>query len=84
MVTHARALAFDCAAQVLDGLLWRTTKRHVAAQLHLPPQSEALRLLQFSSIEREFYRRQHAAVVAMSKQVSAAAAVIECAVLRAL
>jgi SNF2-related domain len=45
----------------LGGLLWRTSKRDVAAELGLPPQLHRLTSLQLSAIERHFYRRQHQA-----------------------
>jgi SNF2-related domain len=55
--------------QVLEGLLWRSTKKQVSAQLQLPQQTEEVCLLRFSSIESEYYRQQHIATREMSRKV---------------
>lgn len=41
------------------GLMWRSSKADVAAELGLPPQQERLTPMALSAIERHFYRRQH-------------------------
>lgn len=41
------------------GLMWRTAKADVAAELGLPPQHARLARLALSAIERHFYNRQH-------------------------
>ncbi len=43
------------------GLMWRSSKADVAAELGLPPQRERLTALQLSAVERHFYNRQHQA-----------------------
>ena len=45
------------------GLMWRSSKADVAAELGLPPQRERLTPLSLSAIERHFYHRQHQARV---------------------
>jgi SNF2-related domain len=41
------------------GLMWRSSKADVAAELGLPPQHERCTPLQLSAVERHFYNRQH-------------------------
>ena len=41
------------------GLMWRSAKRDVAAELGVPPQRHRLQPLHLSAIERHFYNRQH-------------------------
>ena len=43
----------------LGGIMWRTAKRDVAAELGVPPQRHSLINLRLSAIERHFYQRQH-------------------------
>lgn len=40
-------------------IMWRSSKIHVADELHLPSQEERLSCLSFSAIEEHFYQRQH-------------------------
>ncbi|KDD74151.1 SNF2 family domain-containing protein, partial [Helicosporidium sp. ATCC 50920] len=49
------------------GLLWRSSKRAVAAELALPPQSSHTHALSFSALERLFYAKQHAECVAKAR-----------------
>ena len=44
---------------VLAPVLWRNTKKNVEKQIKLPPQTETLHWVQFSSIEEHFYRQLH-------------------------
>ncbi len=41
------------------GLMWRTAKRDVQAELGIPPQHHHVTWLQLSAVERHFYVRQH-------------------------
>ena len=41
------------------GIMWRSSKEDVAAELGLPPQADRLTPLQLSAVERHFYNRQH-------------------------
>ena len=43
---------------LLHSIMWRNSKLSVLDQLDLPPQTEKLHLLTFSSIERHFYEKQ--------------------------
>ena len=43
----------------LGGIMWRTAKRDVAAELGVPAQHHSLINLRLSAIERHFYQRQH-------------------------
>ncbi|KAK9844148.1 hypothetical protein WJX81_006007 [Elliptochloris bilobata] len=49
------------------GLMWRTAKADVAAELGLPPQHARLARLALSAIERHFYTRQHQACAASAR-----------------
>lgn len=42
------------------GILWRTAKADVKAELGIPPQHHRLSTVHLSAIERHFYNRQHA------------------------
>ena len=46
------------------GLMWRSSKADVAAELGLPPQHERATPLQLSAVERHFYNRQHQVLLA--------------------
>ncbi|KAK9810177.1 hypothetical protein WJX72_006177 [[Myrmecia] bisecta] len=54
------------------GLLWRSSKADVAAELGLPPQHHRLTMLPLSKIERHFYDRQHGDSVPQSAAAEAA------------
>ena len=46
-------------AQALKPLMWRTSRKDVAAELALPPQAAVLTRLVLSPLERHFYEQQH-------------------------
>lgn len=50
-------------------IMWRSSKRHVADELHLPPQEECLSWLSFSAIEEHFYQRQHETCVDYAREL---------------
>lgn len=47
------------------GLLWRTSKKDVLAQLNLPSQETELIWCRFSEVERHFYDEQEKSIIAM-------------------
>jgi hypothetical protein len=51
--------ARDRLLLTLSGLMWRNSKRSVKDQLGLPPQRQITKRLNFSMVERHFYRTQH-------------------------
>lgn len=50
------------------GLLWRTSKRDVLDQLHLPAQRSLVVWCRFSQVERHFYEQQERAIVSLVRQ----------------
>lgn len=50
------------------GLLWRTSKRDVLDQLHLPSQRSLVVWCRFSQVERHFYEQQERAIVSFVRQ----------------
>ncbi|KAB2010015.1 hypothetical protein ES319_D10G206600v1 [Gossypium barbadense] len=50
-------------------IMWRSSKLHVADELHLPPQEESVSWLTFSPIEEHFYQRQHETCVSYASEV---------------
>ncbi len=55
----ARSRLLTVLKPALGGIMWRTAKRDVAAELGVPPQHHSLINLRLSAIERHFYQRQH-------------------------
>ncbi len=55
----ARSRLLTVLTPALGGIMWRTAKRDVAAELGVPPQHHSLINLRLSAIERHFYQRQH-------------------------
>jgi hypothetical protein len=68
---HSRSPEAACAHALLLQLchkyIWRNSKRTVRAQIGLPPQTQLVHSLRFSSIEEHFYRKQQAAVEARAR-----------------
>lgn len=58
-VQAARLRLLAVLKPALGGIMWRTAKRDVAAELGVPPQRHSLVTLRLSAIERHFYQRQH-------------------------
>ena len=50
-------------------IMWRSSKIHVADELHLPSQEECVSWLTFSPIEEHFYQRQHETCVSYASEV---------------
>ncbi|RRT64502.1 hypothetical protein B296_00022316 [Ensete ventricosum] len=50
-------------------IMWRSSKAHVAEELHLPPQEVCLSWLTFSSIEEHFYQKQHETCVSHAHEI---------------
>ncbi|URD93147.1 E3 ubiquitin-protein ligase [Musa troglodytarum] len=50
-------------------IMWRSSKVHVAEELHLPPQEVCLSWLTFSSIEEHFYQKQHETCVSHAHEI---------------
>ncbi|XP_030540542.1 E3 ubiquitin-protein ligase SHPRH [Rhodamnia argentea] len=63
----ARAMEFT--HNLFKQIMWRSSKRHVADELHLPPQEECLSWLSFSAIEEHFYQRQHETCVDYAREL---------------
>ncbi|KAK4756691.1 hypothetical protein SAY87_006818 [Trapa incisa] len=53
--------AMEFTHNLFKQIMWRSSKIHVADELHLPSQDESLSCLSFSAIEEHFYQRQHEA-----------------------
>lgn len=53
----------------LKQIMWRSSKRHVADELQLPPQEECVSWLTLSPIEEHFYQRQHETCVSYAREV---------------
>lgn len=53
----------------LKQIMWRSSKRHVADELQLPPQEECVSWLTLSPIEEHFYQRQHETCVSYACEV---------------
>ncbi|OWM87325.1 hypothetical protein CDL15_Pgr022436 [Punica granatum] len=51
--------AVEFTHKLFRRIMWRSSKIHVADELHLPSQEESLSYLSFSAIEEHFYQRQH-------------------------
>ena len=50
-------------------IMWRSSKKHVADELQLPPQEECVSWLTFSAIEKHFYQMQHETCVSYAREV---------------
>lgn len=50
-------------------IMWRSSKLHVAEELHIPPQEEHVSWLTLSPIEEHFYQRQHETCVKDAHEV---------------
>lgn len=61
------ASAHALLLQLCHRYMWRNSKRTVRAQIGLPPQTQLVHSLRFSSIEEHFYRKQQAAVEARAR-----------------
>ncbi len=57
----ARSRLLAVLKPALGGIMWRSAKRDVAAELGVPAQRHSLASLRLSAIERHFYQRQHQA-----------------------
>ena len=55
----ARSRLMAVLKPALGGIMWRTAKHDVAAELGVPAQRHSLASLRLSAIERHFYQRQH-------------------------
>lgn len=60
----------ECGERRRDGggLLWRTSKRDVLDQLHLPSQRSVMVWCRFSKVERHYYEQQERAIVSLVRQ----------------
>ncbi|XP_056169116.1 uncharacterized protein LOC115679829 isoform X2 [Syzygium oleosum] len=61
--------AMEFTHSLFKQIMWRSSKRHVADELHLPPQEECLSWLSFSAIEEHFYQRQHETCVDYAREL---------------
>lgn len=61
--------AMDFTHRFFKQIMWRSTKIHIADELHLPPQEECVSWLTFSPIEEHFYQRQHETCVSYANEV---------------
>lgn len=61
--------AMEFTHKFLKQIMWRSSKRHVADELQLPPQEECVSWLIFSPIEEHFYQRQHETCVSYAREV---------------
>ncbi|XVF81925.1 hypothetical protein PTKIN_Ptkin16aG0001600 [Pterospermum kingtungense] len=61
--------AMDFTHRFFKQIMWRSSKIHVADELHLPPQEECVSWLTFSPIEEHFYQRQHETCVSYANEV---------------
>lgn len=61
--------AMEFTHNLFKQIMWRSSKRHVADELHLPPQEECLSWLSFSAIEEHFYQRQHETCVDYAREL---------------
>ncbi|KAL0740078.1 hypothetical protein Bca4012_081591 [Brassica carinata] len=63
------AKAMEFTHNFFKQVMWRSSKAHVADELHLPPQEECVSWLKFSAIEEHFYSRQHETCVSYAREV---------------
>ncbi|KAE8717817.1 UPF0176 protein [Hibiscus syriacus] len=61
--------AMEFTHKFFKQIMWRSSKLHVADELHLPPQEESVSWLTFSPIEEHFYQRQHETCVSYASEV---------------
>nr|KAJ0219821.1 hypothetical protein LSAT_V11C200097200 [Lactuca sativa] len=61
--------AVEYTHNLFKQIMWRSSKSHVAEELHLPPQEECLTWLSLTPIEEHFYQRQHETCLTYAREV---------------
>lgn len=61
--------AMEFTHKLFKQIMWRSSKVHVADELHLPPQDECISWLTLSPVEEHFYQRQHETCVSYAHEV---------------